>query len=231
MKLVFTSDTHMQMLDMDFPDGDVLIHCGDALSYGREKEFYQFAKDLGKLATKYDHILYTPGNHDQCVQFGLGPAQARQVLASESASIEMLLHESYRLEWMGEVIKFFGSPWTPRFGNWAYMYPRSEGGSLWADIPPDTDVVFTHGMPYGILDQVWRIMADEDDDHVGCGALRDRLDVVRPKVFAGGHLHMQGGQTVVHNGTLYINAAMCTDAYKAERPPIVVDTVDWKVCA
>jgi Icc-related predicted phosphoesterase len=229
MRLVIVSDTHCQLDKIDIPDGDVLVHCGDALSYGRVGEFTEFATQLAKLAPKFDLILYTPGNHDTCVQFGLGPAMARETLAAASPKIEMLLHESFRFEWMGEAITFFGSPWVPQFGNWSFMYPRSEGRGLWEDIPEKVDVVFTHGMPYGIMDRVWRIFEDEDDDHVGCKALRDRLDAVKPKVFAGGHLHMEGGNYLINNDTLYVNAAICDDSYQPTRKPIVIDTDTWSV--
>ena len=42
MKLVFISDTHCQLqklIEKGLPKGDVLIHSGDALSYGSMPEY------------------------------------------------------------------------------------------------------------------------------------------------------------------------------------------------
>jgi hypothetical protein len=51
-------------------------------------------------------------------------------------------------------VSFWGSPYTPEFMNWAFMYPRSGAGKrIWDLIPSPLDVLITHGPPRGILEK------------------------------------------------------------------------------
>lgn len=217
MKLVFISDTHTQLDKIAIPDGDVLIHCGDALSYGTSQEFWQFCQQMHGIAKRFKLVLYSPGNHDLIVE--REPGRCRE--AFNTRNCQMLLHEPFEFEG----VKFFGSPYTPMFFNWAFMYPREDARRIWLSIPNDTDVLFTHGMPYGILDKTGRLVGAETDFHAGCPVLMDRILQIRPKVYAGGHLHLQGGRTDVDtiDGTTFVNAAMCDDQYKPTRKPIVIE--------
>ncbi len=220
MKLVFLSDTHSYLNKIDIPEGDVLIHCGDALSSGRLGEFKMFCNDLKFLADRFDKILYTPGNHDICVE--QMPDICRAMLRESSPKIEMLIHERY--EYGG--IKFWGSPYTPRFMNWAFMYDREKGEEIWKEIYWDTDVLFTHGMPKGIFDSVGYVIG-VGDERVGCEALLARIKKIKPRIFAGGHLHLEGGQQVLIDGTFFINAAICDHSYIPTRMPFKVETKAW----
>lgn len=227
MKLVIVSDTHNYLEDVEIPTGDVFIHCGDALSSGHGWEFTKFAKLLGSLARRFEYILYTPGNHDKIVQ--TDPEWCKNVLSENADNIKLLLHESFTVEYTGEKLKFFGSPWTPEFFYWSFMYSHDEAKEVWADAPPDADVMFTHGMPYGILDSVSRLVGKETDCHVGCRELLTKIFQVRPKLYAGGHLHLEGGKSMHINDTLFVNAATCDDNYSPTRQPIVVDTETWEI--
>jgi hypothetical protein len=60
-------------------------------------------------------------------------------------------------------VTFWGSPYTPEFLNWAFMYTRGSGAKYWDQIPDGLDVLITHGPPFGILDQV-----APDGEHLGC---------------------------------------------------------------
>ncbi len=42
MKIVCISDTHCQLRKVKLPDGDILVHAGDALSIGNLSEFMTF---------------------------------------------------------------------------------------------------------------------------------------------------------------------------------------------
>jgi Icc-related predicted phosphoesterase len=167
------------------------------------------------IAPRFKLVLYIPGNHDICVE--KEPMRCREYF--ETSNMKMLLHRPY--EWKG--IKFFGSPYQPDFYQWSFQYPRWDGARVWNAIPEDSDVVITHGMPEGILDASGRELFTRDEAHLGCKALRERLRIIKPKIFAGGHLHHQGGQSVEENGTIWVNAAMCDDQYKPTRKPVVID--------
>lgn len=216
MRLVILSDSHMFMSQVNVPEGDVLIHCGDALSSGSMAEFESFARLLRLHAPDFEQVFYTPGNHDKCVESM--PDLCRSILTEASPKIKMFLHEPY--EYGG--VKFFGSPYTPRFYNWSFMYDRKDGERLWSQIPDDTNVLFTHGMPYGVLDSVG-FTPGVGEERVGCVALSKRVRQIKPKVYAGGHLHLSGGKQMRIGATTFINAAICDDSYIPSRSPIIVE--------
>lgn len=215
MKIVFISDTHSYIPQIDVPDGDVLVHCGDALSSGRMAEFATFCRDLRFLAPRFDHILYTPGNHDIIVEEL--PSMAREMLLAASPKIQMLLHEETTIDG----VKFFGSPWVPKFMNWAFMYEKEDAKRIWANTPDEIDVFFNHGMPYGILDSIGYTLGI-GEERVGCPELLKRLQEIKPKVYVGGHLHLEGGQRKKIGETLFVNAAICDMSYNPTHAPQVV---------
>ena len=84
-------------------------------------------------------------------------------------------------------------------------------------IPPETDVLITHGPPYGILDEVLR-----DPRPVGCRNLLHRIEEIKPRVHVFGHIHEGYGQ-VRQNDTLFINASVLDVRYQPVNAPVVVE--------
>jgi Icc-related predicted phosphoesterase len=84
-------------------------------------------------------------------------------------------------------------------------------------IPADTDVLITHGPPYGILDEVQR-----DPRPVGCRDLMRRIEAIRPRVHIFGHIHEGYGQ-IEQNGTVFINASVLDVRYQPVNAPVVVE--------
>ncbi len=118
-------------------------------------------------------------------------------------------------------IRLWGSPITPWFFDWAFN--RQRGADIrrhWALIPDGTDVLSTHGPPYGILDEVLR-----DPRPVGCRDLLNRIGEVRPRIHVFGHIHEGYGQER-HGDTLYINASVLDVRYQAVNAPVVFDWPD-----
>lgn len=90
----------------------------------------------------------------------------------------------------------------------------------------DTDVLITHGPPYGVLDKVRPQMTawgpvEEGSGNQGCEELAIRLAVVRPRVHVFGHIH-DGAGFLPKDGTTYINASVCDEDYKPVNPVQVV---------
>ncbi len=112
-------------------------------------------------------------------------------------------------------VKFYGSPYTPRFFSWGYQYDRTpEADVRWAQIPDGTHVVITHGPPNGILDE-----AHDSDNytkivHAGCSALRRRVLAIKPNVHIFGHIHDWFGASVVDE-VVFVNAASVTPRYES----------------
>lgn len=204
MKLVFLSDTHSQHDQIEVPEGDILIHCGDALGRGTVSDTIKFNAWLGALPHKYK--IFVPGNHDEL--FEVNEGYARELMTNAT----VLIDEPIEIEGL----KFYGSPWTPTFYNWNFMMPDSALAQVWSKIPNNLDVLITHGPPYGILD------FNSRGDLCGSQTLHNAVIQKQPRIHAFGHIHEAAG-TVRHNGTQFINAAVLDGWYNLGAPPQVVD--------
>lgn len=73
--------------------------------------------------------------------------------------------------------------------RWAFMYRRFqedeglESSKLWNGIPLDTDILVTHGPPFGHRDETVQ------RDAAGCEGLRRAMWRVRPSLALCGHIH------------------------------------------
>jgi len=219
MRLVFISDTHNRLSELSVPDGDVLIHTGDMTMTGTPGEISAFNKDLRALP-HFEKVIIA-GNHDWLFQ---KKNQLARTLLSES--VHYLQDESAVIKGL----RFYGSPWQPEFCDWAFNLPRGERLSeKWSLIPDDTDILLTHGPPYGWLDSVPRYpelgrYGDDRDlrvghEKVGCKDLLDRVLKVKPKIHAFGHIHCDAGEAFFE-GIHFVNSSI---GYHVENKPVVVD--------
>ena len=91
----------------------------------------------------------------------------------------------------GRELTIFGSPWTPRHGNWAFQYAPDE--NIWKDtIPEDTDILVTHGPPKAHLDR----------GGLSCDFLLQEIWRVPPKLHVFGHIHAGYGREWVQYDAL-----------------------------
>ena len=205
MRLIVISDTHgLHNRIEDLPDGDVLVHAGDFMNSGYDPEdIRSFNRWLG--AQSFKHCVVCAGNHDR--YFQNFPQEARSLLTNaiylENAGVTI------------DDVTFWGSPYTPEFLNWAFMYPRGSAAKrYWDQIPYGLDVLITHGPPLWILDQV-----APGAPHLGCAEEK------KPKVHLFGHIH--GGAGTFENGaTRFVNAAYLNEQYKPLKPAGEVRIVD-----
>ena len=207
MRIVCISDTHNRVSDLVLPDGDVLVVAGDFCGRGTDYEVVLFHEYLSSQAHK--HKVIVAGNHDWPFY---RPATPEVRLFKKSFTY---------LEDSGctiEGVKFWGSPWQPEFFNWAFNLPRGERlAEKWRMVPSDTDVLGTHGPPFGILDVV------PEGTRVGCEDLAaEVLYRIKPKVHIFGHVHYSYG--IDYRGpTTFANASICTEGYRPDNLPIVID--------
>ena len=215
MKLVVISDTHQFHDQLVLPEGDVLVHCGDACNEGTEEEFVSFTRWF--VRQPYHVKLYVPGNHD-FFPYSY-PRKARSLLAGAN----LLIDESITV---GELV-FYGCPWMPEYMLWSFMLPRGseELEAKYATIPHMTNVLITHGPPYGILDGWTPLMENRGRyDSIGDSALRLKVERVRPKLHLFGHAHAGYGQMQLEDmPTRFVNASICTEDYHPNNPPTVVE--------
>lgn len=193
-KVVCISDTHMQHLDLEMPDGDILIHAGDGTDMGEVEEFVRLNAWFRKLkAEKYKDIIYVPGNHD--LLFQDDPQYAREIMKD----VTVLIDEGISVQ--GKSI--YGSPWSVTFFDWAFMKPDLNLSQIWAMIPENLDMLITHSPPYGIL--------DENARGTRCGSMTLMKEVLdkKPKFHVFGHIHEDGGKEYSIEPTTFINIASC----------------------
>jgi Icc-related predicted phosphoesterase len=208
VKIAAISDFHMRF-DFEIPTCDLLIVAGDALMMtGSEEQLVKFNNFLSAQRSKFDQCLFIPGNHEHC--FEDFPEESC-ALISEA---EVLIDRLYNYKGM----KIWGMPWTPPFGNMAFMADRKKMKEKCNLIPEKLDVLVTHGPPKGMLDAL------PSGLQVGCEDLTERLEsmMLPPVVHIFGHIHHAHG-IVRESKTTYYNVAMCSDKYKVIHQPTVID--------
>lgn len=236
MRIVCISDTHGLHYQMTnpLPQGDMLLHAGDCTNKGREKEIEDFVYWFQNIEG-FDHKIFIAGNHDFGFEYYNGVRHNNEApwlhhLLNEenlSQSNVTYLHDSELVindPQFSRPIKIYGSPWQPRFYDWAFNLDRLGPAleSKWKAIPDDTDILITHGPPNGIRDFVaqWR-----GNENVGCELLRYRIEQINPKINVFGHIHGAYGPAYVKE-TLFVNASICNERYEPINKPIIIDLTE-----
>jgi len=202
LRIIALSDTHNEHHSIHVPDGDLLIHCGDATSKGNYLESKSFLKWFTKLPHK--HKVFVPGNHDLFFE-----KYANQIKSALPDNVSILIEEEVEIYGL----RIYGSPITPRHGTNAFARTRgSQMRQYWRNIPDGIDILLTHCPPYGILD------VSQKGDICGCEELYYKVMQVQPKLHFFGHIHHGYGSTEV-NGTTFYNVAYLNG--KDERVRIV----------
>jgi Icc-related predicted phosphoesterase len=212
------SDTH-GYLPNTLPECDILIHAGDITHSNVLQEQASF------LNTKFlewwreqkaDLKYFIAGNHDKVFQ------EFPQLINNET-KIDYLQDEPNPMDSMGEVDfmmpNVWGSPWTPKYGDWAFMGDDKFLEHKYAQIPKGTDILITHGPPYGIMD------INDVGRHCGSKALRDAVERVKPKLHVFGHIHegRENYSKLTVDGTQYVNASIMNERYRPNNPAVLVE--------
>lgn len=214
MRILHISDTHQfhqQMPINRFEGIDIVIHSGDCSNVYNPVlnsiEVTGFIAWYRTVPVKYK--IYVAGNHDTSIE--------RRMITHknfEEAGIIYLENEDITIDG----IKFYGSPYTPTFGNWAFMKAREKINRVWEAIPDDTDVLIVHGPPKGVRDLSYD--REGNLEFCGCSALMKRCWALKDtlKLVVFGHIHNMDGvetnQGISHYSrtpTVFSNAACVHD--------------------
>jgi Icc-related predicted phosphoesterase len=215
MKILCFSDTHglhEKILKKWLVNADVLVFAGDITNVGRMFELSQFINWFASLK-KYKHKIFIAGNHDWCFDRNYNTCINN---LKDYPEIIYLQDQSVTIDG----IKFYGTPHQPTFNNWAFNLNRGKNiREKWDLIPKDTNVLITHGPPYGIGDFV----PYRGGEFVGCRDLLDTL-ITLPNLKANifGHIHYSYG-IVIKNNIQFINASTCNEEYNIINPPILIE--------
>lgn len=188
MKILHLSDTHAlhgYIPDSRFDDIDVVVHSGDCSNYKdpyrNNNEVLDFIEWYKNVPVK--HKIYVAGNHDTSIE-------KRLVTPEQFSDAGIIYLENLDVTICD--IKFWGSPYTPTFGNWAFMKARDKINRTWNTIPEDTNVLITHGPPKGIRDMSYD--RDGNLEFCGCSALMKKCwSLKHLKLVCFGHIHNMDG--------------------------------------
>lgn len=221
MKIVTISDTHGKHKKIEIPEGDVLIHAGDVSGRGHIKEVASFIGWYGNLPHKYKILI--AGNHD----FGF-ENKDRFILERICKDSGIIYLNDSGCDIEG--VNIWGSPIQPEFFSWAFNRSRTvrdsktveaqvKGhtyiGDHWDLIPKNTDILITHGPPYGILDQVKTLGSYNIGKHVGCEILKQKVEDIKPKLHIFGHIHEGRGVFIdKFENITYANASVLDERYE-----------------
>eukprot|EP01025_Chloroclados_australasicus_P038070 TRINITY_DN3899_c0_g1_i1.p2 TRINITY_DN3899_c0_g1~~TRINITY_DN3899_c0_g1_i1.p2 ORF type:complete len:243 (-),score=13.02 TRINITY_DN3899_c0_g1_i1:15-677(-) len=216
VRFIFISDTHnghqqltTKLNQLYRGKSDVLVHCGDMTDRGSKHELENINQWFGQLP--FQNIISIGGNMD-----GIGLEKFSFDEKSKILSNSTYL-ENESLELHG--LKIYGSPCTPKFCGGFQLRGNQEAKQVWDQIPENTQILVTHGPPYGIMDVTSR------GQSVGCPMLQRKLSELKDlKVAAWGHIHESYGSQF-ENNVWYINAAQYNglNGSKSAIEPIVVD--------
>lgn len=193
------------------PPCDVLLVGGDVcpvedhgLDFQRRFIEGPFADWLG--AADADTIVGIAGNHDFVAEASPG--------LMRTLPWTYLCDETIRA---GELV-VHGSPWIPTFRNWAFMREDTELEAIWARIPPDVDVLLTHGPPLGYGDLM------VDGRRGGSATLTRRLpELEHLRLHVFGHIHEAGGSLDRLGGASLANVSHVDFHYRPARPAAVFE--------
>lgn len=239
-RIACMSDTHGKHRKIPIPKSDILIHAGDFTRSGEESTILDLADYFVEAVEKgkAKKVICISGNHDisfdnECCFKHWDKFHPSSNLRMSSKSQDLMLAsmnakkylqdrcvylEDESLSYENNSINFYGSPWTPTYGNcWAFMKDRDIIHSKWDQIPTDTDVLITHGPPLGRGDKaIGNIRA-------GCFNLLQQVQHrVKPRVHVFGHIH-EGNGVSFDGNTLFCNASNCTIRYRTDNPCTVID--------
>ncbi len=209
MKVLCLSDLHGCLPEVDtLPEANLVLLAGDYCRDHRDVRWYRtlFTEWVNALVKRYDGaVCGVAGNHDWPFQ--------KDVELPHSMNWSYLCDSG--CEMLG--LRIWGSPWQPRFHDWAFNLDEPELARKWSLIPDDTDILLLHGPPQGYGD-----FSPFGQVHTGSPSLLRRIEEIQPKVVVNGHIHSGYGVRSLGD-TIIVNASHCDETYSPVNPPIVVE--------
>lgn len=189
--------------------GDLLIIAGDLTA---NDSIQQLGKFYDWLALQdYKKKIYISGNHDNLLF-------EKKYRTPEFCDAEYLCDSATKFEGLN----IWGTPWSLDFKNLnkncrAFVTFESRVEKKYKKIPQDTDIIISHGPPYGILDGVKRKCGEVE--HTGSYSLLSTMFRVKPKLMVFGHIH-EGYGAIDLVMSKCVNASIVNEKYLPINKPI-----------
>lgn len=204
MRICCLSDLHGHLPPV--PDCDLLLLGGDFCRHHDDYFWYRdvFAVWVNECATRMK-VIGVAGNHDWIFQENpdMVPKMNWEYL------------EDNGTQWNG--LNVWGSPWQPRFYDWAFNADEPDLERIWQKIPSNTDILLLHGPPHGYGD-----FSPYGKEHTGSKSLLRKIEEIKPKLVVAGHIHSGYGRYMIGD-TIFINASLVNEQYVPVNTPQIVE--------
>lgn len=202
MTVLAISDLHGYFPDI--PECDLLLLGGDycpTRNLDQERRFMQgdFSDWLKGIKARY--IVGIAGNHDFILQHDKELAKGLPWIYLEDEEINL------------EGVRIYGSPWTPKFYDWAFMESDYLLKKRYENIPSGLDILLTHGPAYRHLD------VTQNGSRAGSFSLWERMKEVKPDSHVFGHIHEARG-VMDENSMRFYNVTHVTLHYEPKFTPV-----------
>jgi Icc-related predicted phosphoesterase len=198
------SDTHQLHREVEMPRASLYICAGDFTMFSSSlSNLLDFNTWLGELGAP---VILIPGNHES---FLVDDPSKRSLLSNAT----VLINESVEVS---GGLKIWGSPVTP-LSNTAFGMPSAaDRRRLYRLIDEDTDILITHGAPFGVLDK-----APGSRYHGGDPELLEAVQRIQPMLHVFGHVHGALGTEEIDD-TLFANVALVGQGGGIEHKPVLI---------
>lgn len=219
MKLCAISDLHEQF-PKNIPECDVLIVAGDICPdgiggrwarYDPTCQLKWFEDTFIPWADKQpaEFVIATWGNHDFCGETRMNAEYGAKTSVVSDGPV------------MINGKKFWLTPWSNKFMQWAFMKSEAELAEVYSKIPDDVDYLISHGPPKGFRDAYYDI-STRTEEHVGSMSLWENILRIRPEAVFFGHIHSGYGHEEFEGINLF-NVSVVNEAYQLVNEPTVVE--------
>lgn len=211
MRIVVLSDLHGKLPILDeCPSCDLFLIGGDIApdllgEYQLDWLNNIFRSWLERVPAK--EIVAIAGNHDFCFQKN----------ADEVDKLNLPWTYLRNSGTQVDGLNIYGIPYVPFLVNWAFYAPDRELEAMYKAIPEDTDIILSHGPPYGYGDVT---VPRFGGINAGAQQALDAIDRVKPQLFVCGHIHEGRGQ-YQRDDTAILNVSAVDENYIPHASPFV----------
>ncbi len=208
------SDLHGKYPELE--GGDLLIIAGDCTATDYARQWVIFFDWLKKQ--KYSKKILVAGNHDGFLSQCASTKEALLLGVYEDEGFEYLQDSGTEFEGL----KIWGTPWTPWFMGVHpsckhFMMSEAVLDNNFMYIPDDTDILISHGPPFGVLDK------NIFKKHCGSYALSEKISKdLHLKYHIFGHIH-EGYGEMLEGTHVSINCSIMDENYYPTNKPVRIN--------
>lgn len=177
--------------------------------------FREWLEDVRKHSTQ--NIVAIAGNHDFVFEAKVEPRDLPWTYLWDSEAVV-------------EGLRFYGVPWCPKLGSWAFYADTRRLRMAYEAVPDNVDCLISHSPPRGYGDKIPTTSpfnSGYQDHHVGTAELTNILYEKKPCVVVSGHIHEGRGRfeyPVNKGATTIYNVAYLNEYYEPYGPLLPATT-------